>query len=167
MTLKKIAFMMFAATAVCVGFTSCGSDDDDSTPPSTVSSAEALAGTYNGNLTISVMGQTSTDEAQYIVKKVDDTHVSLTTPASGSGAMALPEITVSNIPAEAITISGVTGYKASVDKFSGTLTVNGAEKAYTFTDLLIMKTGNDIAVTYSLQYDKMPMAMACSFTTKK
>lgn len=163
MTLKKIAFMMFAATAVCLGFTSCGDDDDNST----ASNAETLAGTYSGDLTITVMGSTSESEGDYVVTKVDDSHVSLTTPAAGSGAMALPALTVENIPVESVTVEGVTAYKASISEYSGTITVDGAEKAYTFKNLAIVKTGDNVAIAYSLQYGKMPMAMACTFTNKK
>ena len=121
----------------------------------------------NGEVTISVMGSDSKDNATYEIKAVDDTHISMTTPSSGSGAMALPSITVNNIPVSVSNSSGAEVVSASISEVSGTITVNGAEKAYTFSDVVIVNTGKKISIAYSLQYGKMPMAIVTSFTGEK
>ena len=162
MKIKKIMAMMIAAVAVCVGFASCGDDDEE-----TVAVAQTLAGIYTGELSTTVMGSESKDKATYEIKMIDDTHVSITTPAAGSGAMALPSITVNNIPVTTSVVNGSEVVSASIDKVSGTVTVNGAEKAYTFSDVVIVNSGSKVSITYSLQYGKMPVAMVSSFTGNK
>ena len=163
MKIKKFMAMMIAAVTLCAGFTSCGDDDDDNTVPA----AESLAGTYTGTLTISVMGSESTDTVSYVITKEDDTHVKMTIPAAGSGAMALPSITVDNIPVTTSTVAGVEIVSASLESASGTITVNDAEKSYTFSDIVIVGQNKTAAINYSLQYGKMPMAMVCAFTGNK
>ena len=163
MKIKKFMAMMIAAVAVCVGFTSCGDDDDEEVFPA----AKTIEGNYAGEVTISVMGSDSKDNATYEIKAVDDTHISMTTPSSGSGAMTLPSITVNNIPVSVSNSSGAEVVSASISEVSGTITVNGAEKAYTFSDVVIVNTGKKISIAYSLQYGKMPMAIVTSFTGEK
>ena len=146
---------MFASVALLVGTTSCGDDDDDKV----VSVAEAMAGEYNGDLGISVMGTEV---------KSEGTHINLTLPAAGEGAMALPSLDVKNIQTTAeteITVGDqkVKAYTATLDSYSGSITVNGEEKAYTITNLSVAVTGNACVVTYTLKYGKMPMAMEATF----
>lgn len=154
--------MMIAAVVVCVGFESCGDDDDE-----TIAVAQTLAGSYSGELSTTVMGSESKDNATYEIKKIDDTHVSMTTPAAGSGMMALPSITLDNIPVTTSNKNGSEVVSASIDKVSGSITVNGAEKSYTFSDVVIVNSGNKVSIAYSLQYGKMPVAMICSFVGNK
>lgn len=156
--------MMFASVALLVGTTSCGDDDDDKV----VSVAEAMAGEYNGDLGISVMGAEVKSEGTFKVTKADGTHINLTLPAAGEGAMALPSLDVKNIQTTAeteITVGDqkVKAYTATLDSYSGTITVNGEEKAYTITNLSVAVTGNACVVTYTLKYGKMPMAMEATF----
>ncbi len=160
---------MFASVALLVGTTSCGDDNDDKE----VSVAEAMAGEYNGNLGISVMGTEVKSEGTFKVTKADGTHINLTLPAAGEGAMALPSLDVKNIQTTAeteITVGDqkVKAYTATLDSYSGTITVNGEEKAYTITNLSVAVTGNACVITYTLKYGKMPMAMEATFQgTKK
>lgn len=162
MKIRKIMAMMIAAVAVCVGFVSCGDDDEE-----TIAVAQTLAGSYSGELSTTVMGSESKDNATYEIKKIDDTHVSMTTPAAGSGMMALPSITLDNIPVTTSNKNGSEVVSASIDKVSGSITVNGAEKSYTFSDVVIVNSGNKVSIAYSLQYGKMPVAMICSFVGNK
>ncbi|MBR5763860.1 MAG: hypothetical protein IKX93_04480 [Bacteroidaceae bacterium] len=169
MRLKSFITMMFASVALLVGTTSCGDDDDDKV----VSAAEAMAGEYNGELGISVMGTEVKSEGIFKVTKADGTHIDLTLPAAGEGAMALPSLDVKNIQTTAeteITVGDqkVKAYTATLDSYSGTITVNGEEKAYTITNLSVAVTGNACVITYTLKYGKMPMAMSATFQgTKK
>ena len=156
--------MMFASVALLVGTTSCGDDDDDKV----VSVAEAMAGEYNGDLGISVMGTEVKSEGTFKVTKADGTHIDLTLPAAGEGAMALPSLDVKNIQTTAeteITVGDqkVKAYTATLDSYSGSITVNGEEKAYTVTNLSVAVTSNACVVTYTLKYGKMPMAMEATF----
>ena len=161
--------MVFASVALLVGTTSCGDDDDDKV----VSAAEAMAGEYNGELGISVMGTEVKSEGIFKVTKADGTHIDLTLPAAGEGAMALPSLDVKNIQTTAeteITVGDqkVKAYTATLDSYSGSTTVNGEEKAYTITNLSVAVTGNACVITYTLKYGKMPMAMSATFQgTKK
>lgn len=169
MKIKKFMAMMIAAATLCAGMSSCGDDDDDDDQPAntTQSLAKSLAGDYTGVYSLTVSTSTSTDTVAYSIKMIDDTHVSLTTPSAGSGAMALPSITIDNIPVSSSTVSGAEVISASLSEVSGTIVVNGAEKSYKFSDLVIAGTGNKVSIAYSLQYGKMPMAMVCAFTGEK
>ena len=162
MKMMKFMAMMIAAVTMTFGFTSCGDDDDDPV----IHAAEQMAGTYSGELSISVMGSESIDAATMVVTKVTDGTVSLTIPAAGSGAMSLPSLTVTNIPVTTEQVSSVDLVKGTLASASGTITVDGAEKSYSFTDITLIKNGTNIIITYTLQYGKMPMAMTCSFTGK-
>lgn len=167
MKIKKFMAMMIAAVALCVSFASCGDDDDDDDNKVVTPAAQTLAGNYTGVLTLSVMGSESNDTVSYEIKKIDDTHVSMTTPAYGSGAMALPAITLNDIPVSVSSVEGVDIISASVSEISGSIVVNEQEKAYKFSDVVIKGTGKKVSIAYSLQYGKMPMAMVVSFTGDK
>lgn len=171
MKIKKFMAMMIAAVAMCVSFASCGDDDDDDDnkkdEKKVISAAESLAGDYTGVMTLTVMGSASDDTLTYEIKKIDDTHVSLTTPAYGSGAMALPAITLNDIPVSVSSVDGVDIISASVSEVAGSIVVSEQEKAYKFSDVVIKGTGKKVSIAYSLQYGKMPMAMVVSFTGDK
>lgn len=171
MKIKKFMAMMIAAVALCVSFASCGDDDDDDDnkkdEKKVVSAAESLAGDYTGVMTMTVM-DTSDDTLTYEIKKIDDTHVSVTTPAYYvSAAMALPAITLNDIPVSVSSVDGVDIISASVSEISGSIVVNEQEKAYKFSDVVIKGTGKKVSIAYSLKYGKMPMAMVVSFTGDK
>lgn len=164
MKIKNIMAIMIAAVSVMTVATSCGDDEKETvaTP-----SADAMVGTYKGDLSITVMGQASTSEANYVIAKVDDNNVSLTIPAAGSGAMAMPTLSIDKLPVEKASLDGVEICKSSLSEYSGSVTVDGVEKTYKFTDIAIVTKDNNISISYSLQYGKMPMAMVCKFVGKK
>jgi hypothetical protein len=109
------------------------------------------------------MGEESSNgTATYEFAKASDTSVDMTIPSSGeSGMMMIPALPVKNIP---LTKSGdiITGELAS---YAGTVAnAQGAEKAYTISDITIMFREKTAVVTFSLKYGNMPMVMETSFT---
>lgn len=161
MKVMKFMAMIIAAATMTIGFTSCDDDDEPEVP-----AADQLAGSYTGNLSISVMGSESSDEATMVITKITDTTVSLTIPAAGSGMMSLPSLTVSDIPVTKSTVNKIDVLTATLELASGTITVSDKQKSYNFTDIAIAKSGTDVVITYTLQYGTMPMAMTCSFSGK-
>lgn len=160
---KKFLAMMIAAATMTMSVSSCGDDDDDdNTPASTISVAEAMAGSYNGDYVLSVMGSGDTTQVVMTINKVDDNTIQLVTPSAGSGAMALPSLTCD---LKASASNNV--YTATAESVSGSVTVNDVEKAYTFSKVAVVVSANTAAITYSLQYGKMPMAMLVSFKGEK
>lgn len=165
MKIKNFLAMMVAAAAMTMSVSSCDDDDDDddnNSPVSTVSVADAMAGSYNGDYVLTVMGSGDTTQVVMAINKVDDNTIQLVTPSAGSGAMALPALTCD---LKATAASGV--YSASAETVSGSVMVNDVEKAYSFNNVAVVVSGNTAAVTYSLQYGKMPMAMNVSFKGEK
>lgn len=160
--MKKFKFsfatMMVAMLTMCVAFTSCSNDDDD-----TVAAAKEIVGSYTGNLAMTVMGQASShDNITMKIEAVDDATVKVTLPACGEGMMSLPALEV-----PAVKVSGSNGaYAFSQENYAGTVTVNGAEKKYTVTLQGTLKD-NTLTVKYSVQYGKMPAAMIGKFVATK
>ena len=155
---KTMMAMMLALVSMCVAFSSCSSDDDD-----TVAAAKEIAGTYTSSLDMTVMGQASTyDNVTLKIEAVDDATVKVTLPACGEGMMALPALEV-----PAVKVSGSNGaYAFSQENYAGTVTVNGAEKNYTATLQGTLKD-KTLTVNYSVQYGKMPMPMIGKFVCTK
>ena len=164
MKAKKFLAMMIAAATMTMSVSSCDDDDDDdnNTPASTVSVADAMAGSYNGDYVLTVMGSGDTTQVMMTINKVDDNTIQLVTPSAGSGAMALPSLTCD---LKASASNNV--YTATAESVSGSVTVNDVEKAYTFSNVAVVVSSNTAAITYSLQYGKMPMAMLVSFKGEK
>jgi len=159
MSFKSFMTKTLAAVAIVLGVCSCSSDDDEPE----VAVATQVAGSYTGNEVIKVMGEESSNgTATYEFAKASDTSVDMTIPSSGeSGMMMIPALPVKNIP---LTKSGdiITGKLAS---YAGTVAnAQGAEKAYTISDITIMFRENTAVVTFSLKYGNMPMVMETSFT---
>lgn len=163
MKIKSFMMMLVAAATVVLGVSSCGSDNDEPE----VAVAEQVAGSYTGNEVVMVMGEESSNDTKtYMFAKALDTAVDLTIPEMGMGGhMSIPALAVKNIPLKknGNTISG------SLASYSGKVNnADGAEKAFTITDLVILVDGKNMAVTYSLKYGNMPMSMETTFTgTKK
>ena len=155
---KPMMAMMLALVSMCVAFSSCSSDDDD-----TVAAAKEIAGTYTSNLDMTVMGQASIYENLTMkIEAVDDATVKVTLPACGEGMMALRAVEV-----PAVKVSGSNGaYAFSQESYAGTITVNGAEKNYTVT-LQGTLRDNTLTVNYSVQYGRMPMPMIGKFVCTK
>ena len=156
---KTMMAMMLALVSMCVAFSSCSSDDDDS-----VAAAKEIAGSYTSSLDMTVMGGSSTYENVTMkIEAVDDATVKITLPACGDeGMMALPALEV-----PAVKVSGSNGaYAFSKENYAGTVTVNGAEKNYTVT---LQGTSKDktLTVNYSVQYGRMPMPMIAKFVCTK
>ena len=151
---KTMMAMMLALVSMCVAFSSCSSDDDD-----TVAAAKEIAGTYTSSLDMTVMGQASTyDNLTMKIEAVDDA----TLPACGEGMMALPALEV-----PAVKVSGSNGaYAFAQENYAGTITVNGAEKKYTVTLQGTLKN-KTLTVNYSVQYGKMPQPMIGKFVCTK
>lgn len=160
MKIKNFLAMMVAAATLSVCVASCSEDDDDdnNSTTTTVSAAEAMAGTFSGDYILTVSTSSDTSNVEMTIKKIDDNTIQLVTPSAGSGAMALPTLTCD---LKATAASGV--YSASAETVSGSVMVNDVEKAYSFNNVAVVVSGNTAAVTYSLQYGKMPMAMNVSF----
>lgn len=160
--MKKFKFsfaaMMVAMLTMCVAFTSCSNDDDD-----TVAAAKEIVGSYTGNLAMTVMGQASShDNITMKIEAVDNATVKVTLPAFGEGMMALPALEV-----PAVKVSGSNGaYAFSQENYAGTVTVDGAEKKYTVTLQGTLKD-KTLTVNYSVQYGKMPMPMIGKFVCTK
>ena len=157
---KTMMAMMLALVSMCVAFSSCSSDDDNDT----VAAAKEIADSYIGNMEMKVMGQASTyDNVTMKIEAVDDATVKVTLPACGDGGMmALPALEV-----PAVKVSGSNGaYAFSQEKYTGTVTVNGAVKNYTVILQGTLKD-NTLTVNYQVQYGNMPMPMKAKFVCKK
>ena len=157
---KTMMATMLALVSMCVVFNSCSSDDDNDT----VAAAKEIADSYIGNMEMKVMGQASTyDNVTMKIEAVDDATVKVTLPACGDGGMmALPALEV-----PAVKVSGSNGaYAFSQEKYTGTVTVNGAVKNYTVILQGTLKD-NTLTVNYQVQYGNMPMPMKAKFVCKK
>lgn len=159
MKIKSFMMMLVAAATVVMGFTSCGSDDDEPQVPV----ATQVAGSYTGNEIVIVMGdESSNDTKTYQFTKVSDTSIDMTVPEMGMGGMmTIPAFPVKNI---SLTQNGntITGKVAS---YSGTVkNAKGEDKAYTVSNVALMFSDKNVVVTYSLKYGNMPMAMETRFT---
>lgn len=158
MRIKNFVTMMLAATALVLGVCSCGSDDDEPEVPV----ATQVAGSYDGNEIIMVMGEESSNETKtYQISEASDAAVDLTVPASGMGMMTIPSFTVKNIPLSknGNTITG------KLDSFAGTVkNAQGDEKAFTVSNVTMLFSDKTVVATFSLKYGNMPMAMDTNFT---
>ncbi|MBR5083105.1 MAG: hypothetical protein IKX33_00760 [Prevotella sp.] len=146
---------------IVFGMCSCGSDDDEPE----VAVASQVAGSYTGEEIMTVMGDAFNSNPTYVFVKSSDISVDMTIPASEGGSMVLPSLPVKNITL-AKTGNTITGKLAS---YTGTVVnSDGAEKAYTVSDVIVIFSGNAVVATYTLKYGNMPFAFAGQFTgTKK
>ena len=153
--------MTLATLAFVFGVCSCGSDDDEPE----VAVAAQVAGTYTGNEVVFVMGEESSNETKaYEFVKASDVSADMTVPEIGMGMMTIPSFSVKNIP---LTKNGntVTGSLASYA--SKVTNSSGDEKAYTVSNIAVVFSENNVAVTFSLKYGNMPMNMETTFTGTK
>ena len=164
MKINNFLKVMMAAVAIVIGVCSCDSDDDEPV----VAVAEQVAGSYTGDIVITVMGEPEDDDATFQFTKTSDTTVDMIIPQSGEGMMTIPPLTVKNIPLAKVNES-IMGKLAS---YSGTVTnASGAEKAFTVSDLVVVfedaPKGKAAVVTYSLKYGSMPFDMVTTFNGNK
>lgn len=153
----SMALLMSTATLV-----SCSDDKDskgnDDAPA--VPAAKELVGTYEGDMTSTVMGSESTfEDMTFAVTATDDVTASITIPTFGNPPMQVPEITITGIK-----VSGEDGtYTLAPTEFSG---VTESGKNYSGTTKGSFANGT-LDVQFSLQYGAMPMPMICSFSAVK
>lgn len=70
--MKKFFYMLLAAV-MCFGFVSCG---DKEKAEEVVALADQLASSYNGNLTVSINGESTAPSKESVtITRVDDTHI--------------------------------------------------------------------------------------------
>ena len=161
--IKSFMMMTMAAMAFVCGMSSCSSSDDDA-PETPV--ADQLAGSYAGVRYITIMGDVDDpDNVSYQFTKTSDSSVDMIIPKSGeSGMMVIPALTVKNIPLKKNS-NVISGEMAS---YNGTVTgSDGNEKSFTITNLAIIYSDKDIAVSYTLKYGNMPFDMETVFTGSK
>lgn len=151
--------MMVVATAFVLCLCACGSDDDDE-PEAAV--AEQVTGSYTGEEIMTVMGEDTPSTKTYVFAKSSDMAVDMTIPETGDeGGMSLPALPVKNI----ILAKGDNAITGKLASYTGTVkNADGAEKAYTISDLIVIFNGKTVVVTYSLKYGNMPFAFIGKFS---
>ena len=158
MKIRSFMTMMVAAVAIVFGMSSCGSDDNDEPE---VALAAQVAGSYTGQEILTVDGEPDEGSATFVFTKSSDTSIDMTIPQYGMGMMTLPALPVKNIP---LTKSGstITGKLAS---YAGSVTnADGAEKAYTISDVTVIFNDKTVVVTFTMKYGNMPFVFAGQFT---
>lgn len=162
--MKSFMTMMMAAVAIVLGVSSCSNDDDEPEVPA----AAQVVGNYTGPEVIKVEGEeeeSSNETKTYVFAKMSDTSIDMTVPEMGMGMMTIPSFSVKNIPL----VKSGKSIIGSISKYDGTvINAAGAEKNFTITKLLVsfedVPKGKAVAVTFSLKYGAMPMAMMTTFT---
>ena len=153
--------MMVAAAAFVFGMSSCGSDDD----APEVAVATQVAGSYTGSEIMVVMGEPDEGTKTFNFTKSTDISVDMMIPEYGEGMMSLPALPVKGIT---LTKNGnnIAGTLAS---YTGSVkNADGAEKAYTVSNVTVLFNDKNVVVTFSLKYGNMPFDFVGQFTgTKK
>ena len=159
--MKKFLTMTMAAMALVFGVSSCGSDDDEPE----VAVANQVVGSYTGTEVLTVMGEADESTETFVFTKATDSSVDMIIPKYGEGMMTVPALLVKGIM---LTKSGntITGKLA---QYEGTVkTADGAEKAYTVSDVTVIFSDKTVVVTFTQKYGNMPFAFEGQFTgTKK
>ncbi len=152
---KFLMSMVVAATIVC-GVCSCNDDDVVE-----LATSGQVVGSYAGEEISTVMNEDFTSTTTYIFTKASESAI----PEVTGGAMTYPALAVKNIT---LTQNGdiITG---KLDAYTGTVVnAQGAEKAYTVSNLTAVFSKNAVAVTYTMKYGNMPFDFSNKFTgTKK
>ena len=149
--------MTLAAVAFVFSMSSCSSNDDE--PEMAV--ADQVVGSYTGTEVLTVMGEADESTETFEFTKASDVSIDLTLPKYGEGMMTVPALPVKGIM---LTKSGntITGKLA---KYEGTVkTADGAEKAYTVSDLTVIFSDKTVVVTFTQKYGNMPFAFEGQFT---
>ena len=155
--MKKFLTMTMAAMALVFGVSSCGSDDDEPE----VAVANQVVGSYTGTEVLTVMGEADESTETFVFTKATDSSVDMIIPKYGEGMMAVPALLVKGIM---LTKSGntITGKLA---QYEGTVkTADGAEKAYTVSDVTVIFSDKTVVVTFTQKYGNMPFAFEGQFT---
>ena len=157
MKIKSFMTMMMVAVTIVLGVCSCGSDDDEPQAPV----ANQVAGSYTGTETLTVMGEAEESSETIEFTKATDVSVDVTLPKYGEGMMTVPALPVKGI---SLTKNGNT-ITDKLAKYEGTVTTaNGAEKAYTISDITVIFNDKAVVMTFTQKYGNMPFAFEGSFT---
>lgn len=151
MKAKKLLLAAMVAIFGMTSFVSCGEEKDEPSAPA----AKTIAGTYKGDMNVSVMGDVSTYEnVSYAVTATDESTVTVVLPSFGEAPMAMPSITVPGVK-----VSETDGVATlATTEVSGT---TDAGKSYTCT-LTGTVENNELNIKFNLQYGAMPMPLICS-----
>lgn len=142
-----------AALLLSLNLLSC-SDKEDA--PENGSTAEKIAGTYNGSIQASAMGQDlNFDDVKVDVTSVSDNAVDISFASFGNPPMVLPEIVIKDVE-----VAGSEGaYSLASTEFSGTSTDG---KSYSGT--IRGYVDSRLNLQMELHYGAMPMPLICSYT---
>lgn len=149
--------MTLAAVTFVLSMCSCSSNDDEPE----VAVADQVVGSYTGTEVLTVMGEADESTETFEFTKVSDVSVDVTLPKYGEGMMMVPALPVKGIM---LTQSGntITGKLA---KYEGTVkTADGADKAYTVSDITVIFSDKTVVVTFTQKYGNMPFAFEGQFT---
>ena len=155
--MKKFLAMTMAVMAFVVSMSSCGSDDDEPE----VAVANQVVGSYTGTEVLTVMGEADESTETFEFTKATDSSVDMVIPKYGEGMMTVPALPVKGIM---LTKSGntITGKLA---QYEGSVqTADGAEKAYTVSDVTVIFSDNTVVVTFTQKYGNMPFGFEGQFT---
>ena len=107
------------------------------------------------------MGEADESTETIEFTKATDVSVDVTLPKYGEGMMTVPALPVKGI---SLTKSGNT-ITGKLDKYEGTVkTADGAEKAYTISDITVIFNDKTVVMTFSQKYGNMPFAFDGQFT---
>ncbi|MDE6136722.1 MAG: calycin-like domain-containing protein [Muribaculaceae bacterium] len=151
------AIMVAAGLLTSLSLQSC-SDDNNDEPAAPA--AKSVAGSYTGDLGMTVMGSTdTTEDVTFSLTATDDTHATLTFPTYGNPPMQIQEF---DIPGLAVTKDGET-YKIARTDYEQTLangrTASGAVEGDVVDGVLTLR--------FTLLYGAMPMEMVGNFSGSK
>ena len=153
--------MTLAAVAFVFSMSSCSSNDDEPE----VAVADQVVGSYTGTEVLTVMGEADESTETFEFTKGSDVSVDVTLPKYGEGMMTVPALSVKGIMLTK-NDNTITGKLA---KYEGTVkTADGAEKAYTVSDLTVIFSDKTVVVKFTQKYGNMPFGFEGQFTgTKK
>ena len=157
MKIKSLMTMTLAAMAFVVSMSSCSKDDDEPE----VAVADQVVGSYSGTEVLTVMGEADESTETFEFTKSTDSSVDVIIPKYGEGMMTVPALPVKGIM---LTQSGNT-ITGKLDKYDGTVkTADGADKAYTVSDITVIFSDKTVVVTFTQKYGNMPFAFEGQFT---
>ncbi len=164
-SIMKIKFIpaMLAVAVFCIA--ACDKDDnkDNNNPdPVEVTAASAVAGTYNGNLTLVVMGADQGTEATSVtLVETDDDTVTLTLGGFPAMGTDLGDIVIEEV---AVAKSG-DAYSISADEFQSLGVPYGASTVNISGSLEGECDGENLSATFTLNLGAMPFPVTAYFTT--
>jgi len=126
--------------------------------------AELIAGKYNGTLVFNVMGKEIPNEGAFVITKADNNHVNIQVPSTTFMNYVIPTLSINNVEVSSTGDAQVSG---TLDKYEGSVEVEGEKKTYSLSNIVVKNTGADLEMSCVLKYGAMPMDMNCSFTGKK